>query len=185
MSETDAWTETLERERAQKDQFFAVHPGSPIPADRREEFDGLAYFPPDPALRFELPLHEHDEKEAITVETTTEGERDYLTWGEFRFGVGGVEVTLQAYKADPDDERLWVPFRDATSGEESYGAGRYLDLEPERHLTAEGRWVLDFNRAYNPSCAYSPAYECPLVPMENWLDVPIRAGERTDTSPAS
>jgi hypothetical protein len=92
--------------------------------------------------------------------------------------VDGDEVTIQAYKADPDDDRLWVPFRDATSGEETYGAGRYLDLEADTHRTDDGRWILDFNEAYNPTCAYSDRYECPLPPTENWLDVRIEAGER-------
>jgi len=73
---------------------------------------------------------------------------------------------------------LFVPFRDATSGKETYGAGRYIDLEPEERLNNEGKWVLDLNKAYNPWCAYSDAYICPLVPTENWLKVPVRAGEK-------
>lgn len=180
---TDDWTAALERQREQKDRFLAEHPHSPIPQDHRDAFDGLSYFPPDPALRFELPLEEADEKEAITVETTTDGEREYLRWGAFRFELDGERHALQAYKADPAEVRLWVPFRDATSGEETYGAGRYLDLDADEHRTADGDWVLDFNLAYNPYCAYSEAYECPLIPMENWLDVPIRAGERTYEPP--
>jgi uncharacterized protein (DUF1684 family) len=89
-----------------------------------------------------------------------------------------VSCALQAYKSDPADDRLFVPFRDKTSGDETHGAGRYLDLEPERHLTADGTWILDFNEAYNPWCAYSDAYACPLVPPENWLPVPVWAGEK-------
>jgi len=176
------WRETIRRPRAEKDDYFADHPRSPIPADEREEFDGLAYFPIDDEYRFTLTLREHDQKEHVAVSTSTEGEREYLRWGEFRFEVGGEEVTLQAYKADREDDRLWVPFRDATSGDETYGAGRYLDLEPADHRTGEGEeaeWVVDFNEAYNPTCAYSDQYECPLPPMENWLDVPIEAGEKT------
>ena len=86
--------------------------------------------------------------------------------------------TLHAYKSAPDEERLFVPFRDKTSGEETYGAGRYLDLEPDEGLTAGGKWILDLNMAYNPWCAYSEDYACPFVPPENWLDLPIRAGEK-------
>jgi uncharacterized protein (DUF1684 family) len=167
----------LREERAEKDQFFADHPQSPIPAADRESFDGLAYFPPDPAYRFELPLEEHDEKDRITVETTRDGTQEYLRWGAFRFETGGEAVVLQAYRADPGEARLWVPFRDATNGAETYPAGRYLDLEAEDH-TDGGHWTLDFNRAYNPFCAFSEAYECPLVPTENWLDVAIEAGEK-------
>jgi len=71
-----------------------------------------------------------------------------------------------------------VPFRDKTSGKESYGAGRYMDLEPEGHLTEDNRWIIDFSEAYNPWCAYSEDYVCPFVPPENWLRVPVRAGEK-------
>ena len=71
-----------------------------------------------------------------------------------------------------------MPFRDATSGKESYGAGRYLDLEAETDRTADGLWILDFNEAYNPWCAYSKNYVCPFTPPENWLTVPVRAGEK-------
>jgi len=73
---------------------------------------------------------------------------------------------------------LFVPFKDATSGKETYGAGRYLDLEPGRDRTQGEKWILDFNQAYNPWCAYSEAYNCPFVPTENWLEAPIYAGEK-------
>ena len=183
MSADDDWTAAIERQRARKDEFYADHHHSPIPPDHRDGFDGLDYFPPDPSLRFVLSLEEHEVKESITVETSTEGQREYLRWGEFRFELAGEERTLQAYKAEPDEDRLWVPFRDATSGEETYGAGRYLDLEGDEHRTADGEWVLDFNAAYNPYCAYSDRYECPLIPMENWLDAPVEAGERAYEPP--
>lgn len=174
---TSDYVDTLERERAEKDQFFGEHPHSPIPDDEREAFDGLRYFDPDPAYRFEVPLVEHDDKEEVTVETTRDGEQSYLRWGEFSLDVDGESVTLQAYRRpDDDEEGYWVPFRDETSGEETYGAGRYLDLDAEDR-TADGEWVVDFNEAYNPFCAYDERYECPLVPRENWLDVRIEAGE--------
>jgi hypothetical protein len=172
------WRETIRRRRAEKDDYFAEHPRSPIPEEERENFDGLQYYPIDDEYRFTLPLDEYDDREPVTAATSTEGEQEYVRWGEFRFAVDGEEVALQAYKSDPDEARLWVPFRDATSGEETYGAGRYLDLEPDDHLTDDGEWVVDFNEAYNPTCAYSDRYECPLPPPENWLDVPIEAGEK-------
>jgi len=173
------WRAAVEQRREQKDRYFGENPRSPIPDDQRASFDGLNYFPLDEQYRFELPLDEHDDKERVTVATSTDGEQEYVRWGEFRFTVDGAEATLQAYKSDPDEDRLWVPFRDATSGEETYGAGRYLDLEPETHRIEDGDWVLDFNEAYNPTCAYSDRYECPLPPMENWLDVAIEAGEKS------
>jgi len=165
----------IEAERREKERYFAEHPRSPV-ADA--EFAGLDYFPVDPAYRFELELDRRDDPPTISVGTSTEGERDYLRWGEFHFEVNGEELTLSAFKGDPDDDRLWVPFRDETNGEETYGAGRYIDLEAHEHRTDDGTWVLDFNRAYNPTCAYNYAYECPLVPMSNWLEARIEAGEK-------
>ncbi|WP_276302505.1 DUF1684 domain-containing protein [Halorussus lipolyticus] len=188
------WRETVRRQRAEKDDYFGDHPRSPIPDDERDEFEGLNYYPIDEDYRFALSLREHEDKERVTVSTSTEGEQEYVRWGEFRFEADGEDVTLQAYKSDPDEDRLWVPFRDETSGDETYGAGRYLDLEPADHRIApdesddgerddegedDAEWILDFNQAYNPTCAYSDRYECPLPPMENWLDVAIEAGEKT------
>lgn len=174
----DDWAAQVEAQRRAKREHFRDSPRSPLPTSMRgDAFPGLDYFEPDPVYRFVLPLHEHDETETVTVETTADGEQTYRRWGEFRFEVDGEPVTLQAYRPVGDEDRLWVPFRDATSGDETYGAGRYLDLEPDRDRV-DGEWVVDFNVAYNPTCAYNHAYECPLVPGENWLDVPIRAGER-------
>jgi len=176
--EASEWKAQLEWERAEKDRFFAGHPRSPIPPQERAGFKGLDYYPPDASYRFEVVLHEHEEKRSMTVAYTGGNEQDFIRWGEFRFRVEGKECVLQAYKGSPLEERLFIPFRDMTSGLETYGAGRYLDLEPGRDRTADGKWILDFNRAYNPWCAYSEAYTCPVVPPENWLKVSIRAGER-------
>jgi uncharacterized protein (DUF1684 family) len=82
------------------------------------------------------------------------------------------------FELDLHEERLFIPFKDAASGRETYGAGRYLDLDYQRDRTPEGKWILDLNRAYNPWCAYSVDYVCPFVPLENWLKVPVYAGEK-------
>jgi len=173
------WREQVRREREQKDEFFGGGRRSPIPEEERADFGGLNYYPVDEDYRFVLELHEYDQKERVTVSTSTDGEHEYLRWGEFRFTVDGEQVTLQVYRSDPHDDHLWVPFRDATSGQETYGAGRYIDLDPNEHRTDDGRWVLDLNQAYNPTCAYADMYECPLPPGENWLDVPVEAGEKS------
>jgi len=109
---------------------------------------------------------------------TKGNEQGFLRWGEFWFTISGQKQVLQAYKSDLEEKRLFILFRDSTSGRETYGAGRYLDLEPERDLTPDGKWILDFNKAYNPWCIYSKDYTCPLVPQENWLEVAIPAGEK-------
>ncbi len=178
---TNDWKDDLREHRSRKDAYFKHDHHSPLPPDDRDTFDGLVYFPIDGSYRFELEVHEHTEKERVTVGTSPGGEQEYLRWGEFRFELDGVEVTIQAYRATVDDTRLWVPFRDETSGEATYGAGRYLDLEKERHYLGDDVWILDFNEAYNPTCAYSERYECPLPPTENWLKVAIEAGEKAYT----
>jgi uncharacterized protein (DUF1684 family) len=174
------WKAYLEREREEKNRFFLLDPRSPIHHEERSNLvgKGLSYFPPDPDLRFELILEVHEKKKKIIVATSKDDEREFIRWGEFRFEVDGNQCILQAYKRTSEEDMLWVPFRDETSGKETYGAGRYLDLEPEKHSTSDGKWILDLNRAYNPWCAYSEAYTCPFIPPENWLEVSIRAGEK-------
>lgn len=164
----DDWAQQITHERQAKIEHFRDSGRSPLPASMRgDEFPGLAYFEPDETYQFALPLHEHDEKETVTVETTADGEQTYRRWGEFRFEVGGETSVLQAYRPTDGSDRFWAPFRDETNGEETYGAGRYLDLEPERDRV-DGEWILDFNHAY----------ECPLIPTENWLDIRIEAGKK-------
>ncbi len=176
--EIDNWREQLKRERSEKDRSFAGHQQSPIAPEDRAEFRGLEYYPPEPDCRFEIELHEHEEKKTLRMAYTKGEERDFIRWGEFRFRIDDDECVLQAYKSDPEEERLFIPFRDLTSGQETYGAGRYLDLDPVRNRTGDGKWILDFNRAYNPWCVYSQGYTCPFVPRENWLTAAVRAGEK-------
>ena len=178
MTDVEQWRAQLEEERRQKDEFFVEAPESPIPPQKRGSFGALSYFPLDPGVRLEVELQEHKDKQVVTFSSTRGKDQDFLRWGEFRFTIDGKECTLQAYKTVPWESTLFVLFKDATSGRETYGAGRYLDLEPGRDRTPEGTWVLDFNRAYNPWCAYSEDYACPLVPRDNWLDTAVRAGER-------
>ena len=175
----DGWQVALKQERRNKDQFFAMHWESPLPLEDREKFTGLAYFPVNPDYRFALSMHEYKDREVVEIQDTAGAMRQYLRWGEFRFRIGNEECSLQAYKSNPGEDRLFVPFKDATSGKETYGAGRYLDLNSASDRTPDGKWVLDFNRAYNPWCAFSANYTCPYVPPENWLKVPIRAGEKS------
>lgn len=171
------WVSELRRERDEKDRFLAEHPHSPIPANERETFQGLEYYAPDESYRVHVLLTNFEEHEVIRIETTHDGVQTYHRWGRFQFSVNGESASLVAYKGDPSEDHFWVPFRDDTSGETTYPAGRYIDLE-QIDRSDSGAWEIDFNRAYNPFCAYSDDYECPLVPMENWLDIAIEAGER-------
>ena len=173
------YVKRIEAERQEKDHFFRDHPQSPIPWVLREKFPGLAYFPVDPKYRLTVKLHKYAKPEPVVLATSKGIPRDMLRWGHFEFTIDGQTRRLQAYKSIPkaeehEDESLFVPFRDATCGKESYPAGRYLDLP----ISKDDEYVLDFNLAYNPYCAYNESYVCPLPPRENWLDIRIEAGEK-------
>jgi hypothetical protein len=165
----------LEEFRKAKDEFFKGDPRSPLTPEQRRAFKGLSYFPEDLALRIEAEVDaDVDRDEEIIMQTTTGGTQVYRRAGKVGFDVDGRPVEITLYES-PDQEDLFVPFRDATSGKETYGAGRYLEVDPPK----DGRLVVDFNDAYNPYCAYNPEWSCPIPPGENWLAVPIRAGERS------
>jgi len=165
------YIDALEANRAEKERFFRTSPYSPI--EDRAGFTGLNYYPPDPAYRYTLPLQRADEPEPLTFPTSTGDEQTYFRIGTIEFEVEGQPARLAIYSSPHHDE-LFLPFRDATSGRETYGAGRYL--EPE--VLPDGNLLVDFNLAYNPFCAYSDDYSCPLPPFENYLKVAIRAGEK-------
>lgn len=163
----------LDEFRAEKDRFFGHHPSSPLTSRQRRDFQGLAYYPEDPALRLELPVERFREPQTVRMVTSTGDEATYRRWGRIGFTVVGQRAELTLYQ---DEERgeLFLPFVDATGGMETYGAGRYLEPQP----LDNGRVLADFNYAYNPYCAYNPRWSCPIPPAENRLQVPIRAGER-------
>ncbi|MEA3457689.1 MAG: DUF1684 domain-containing protein [Candidatus Thermoplasmatota archaeon] len=171
------YVEQMQKQRKEKDRFFKNHPQSPLPQNHKETFSGLSYYPVDPALQFILSLKEHENKETIRIEDSKGGIQSFLRWGQFTFQINDVPYVLQAYKSNPNDSHLWIPFRDATNNKETYGAGRYIDLT-EGNDTIDNQWILDFNLAYNPFCAYSENYVCPFIPPENWLERPINAGEK-------
>ncbi|HEU5370031.1 MAG TPA: DUF1684 domain-containing protein [Ktedonobacterales bacterium] len=180
----DEYVWEIKQFRHQKDQFFATSPDAPIPPRERQQFEGLRYFEPDPAYRVEAELIRFPAPEVVQLGTTTGRISQHYRYGEVRFTLGGQECRLTAYKSVDvhgetveDDHELFLPFRDATSGQESYGAGRYLEVEEDS--AGPGRVTLDFNLAYSPWCAYSEMYSCVLPPAENRLALPVRAGERS------
>ena len=169
------WERALARFRQEKDEFFRAGDDSPLPFGDRGSFGGLKYFAPDPALRIRAKLSRYSDPEGVMISTSKGTRQLFNRVGFFDLAIGMSEVRLCAYQsAERDDPSLFIPFRDATSGQESYGAARYLDLEVEH----DDDYAVDFNYAYNPYCAYSEDYVCPLPPQENWLKVPIRAGEK-------
>jgi uncharacterized protein (DUF1684 family) len=168
------WAEQLRKWRGGKDDFFSKSAESPIPPAERTSFRGLRYFPPDVGYAIRTRLRRHENVQTIMMSTSKGTTQRHLRFGYFQFGLNGEQVTLQGYKASiENDTHLFIPFRDRTSGRETYGAARYVDLE----ITPDDTYLLDFNYAYNPYCAYSDNYICPLPPAENWLKVEVRAGE--------
>jgi len=174
----EAYAAELCENRAEKDRFFADHPQSPIPPEERDAFDGLDYFDPDPERRVPATVTVHDDPEPLELETTAGPPTRYLRAVTFGFDLRGAALTLSGYRQEPGEPSLFVPFRDKTTGQETYAGGRYMELEPAAELADGDEVVLDFNLAYTPFCAYSEAFACPLPPEENWLPVAVRAGER-------
>lgn len=170
MDEEEAWREALEQGRHEKDQAFRHDPGSPIPPWERPSFKGLAYFPPDPRYRFVVPLVREPHR-TLDIQRSGGDVVRYTRLGHFALRLPDGEARLALYESGG---HAFLPFRDATSGKETYGAGRYLDPDE----LPDGRFEVDLNRAYSPFCAYNEAYSCPFPPPENWLKLPVRAGEK-------
>jgi uncharacterized protein (DUF1684 family) len=161
----------LEAFRREKDEFFGKHPQSPLTREQKQGFKGLNYFSENEALCLDVQVDEFADREQIEMHTTTGDIQVYERFGRFRFQVDGQEAELTIYKGP---HGFFLPFVDSLRGEETYPAGRYLEPEP---LTGD-RFLVDFNLAYNPYCAYNEMWSCPITPFENRLQVPIRAGEK-------
>ena len=175
---TLSYPDAIAQFRAQKDAYYRTGLHSPIPQDARGSFTGLPYYPVDEALAFDdrtLEPYAGDEPSDFQIPTSDGKLRPAHRAGILTFEIAGEPYHLTAYTFDAGDgEALFVPFLDGTSGTETYGAGRYLDLEPEM----DGTYSLDFNLAYHPSCVYDARFSCPLTPPENRLPIRIEAGER-------
>ncbi len=169
------------QKRLEKDEAFKSGKDSPIPEKDRSGFRGLSYYPVDPSLRFSAALHRYPGPRQVQLSSNTGEIRRGLRYGYFDFQAGGQTCRLQVYRLEDaagNKASLFIPFRDSTSGQETYAAGRYIDLEEN----TAGIYDLDFNRAYNPYCAYNSDFSCPAPPAENTLKVPIRAGEKKYSS---
>ncbi len=168
--------EKLKAFREKRDRFFKEDPPSPLKEKDRKKFKGLIYYPID--LKYAMvgmierypiepkPIY-------INLPTSKGKERKYVKYGKFRFKWEGKEYVLQIYRPLGGGE-LFLPFKDKTSGKETYSEGRYLYIEP----MPGGKVLIDFNRAYNPFCQYNEKYTCTFASEENWLDLAIRAGEK-------
>ncbi len=181
-SETDDMpdfnAEHIMQVRRDKDKLFRDPNESPLPNDVRATFKSLLYFPPNENYFLPAAFEPFDNPDTITILTNSLSEtRKMLRYGRFSFSIGDSTYFLFAFKSlEASDHILFVPFNDASNGVKTYAAGRYLDIEEEPDAN---EYILDFNLAYNPYCAYSDRYVCPRVPRENQLSVQILAGEKT------
>ncbi len=174
--------ETFKQER---DALFASHPQSALTARQRAAFSGLEYFDYNPAFRMILPLEPSPEPAEFSIELRDDGQFRYRRVGYIRFEIGGRACRLSVFWILGYGGGLFLPFRDTTNQNDSYGGGRYLiDTIKNADLgLVDDKLVIDFNFAYNPSCAYNEHWDCALAPTENWLQVAIRAGEKKYSGP--
>lgn len=163
----------------ERDKLFQSHPQSALSKEQTAAFKGLRYYPYNPGLVFVLPIDRNVEPQHVEMALEEDGLIRLLRFGKISFQVDGQPVSLDLFWITGYAGSIFLPFRDATNRAETYGGGRYLlDTIKGADLGRQGdRLVIDFNYAYNPSCAYNPRWSCPLAPVENWLPVPIRAGE--------
>jgi uncharacterized protein (DUF1684 family) len=175
-----AGEEAWRRFRVGRDELFARHPQSALPEADRAAFTGLPYYPYNPKLRYTTKLELNVEPQEYEITLRDDGNFRLRRVGHVRVDLEGEAVSLSLYRILGYGGGLFLPFGDATNASETYGGGRYLlDTTKGADLGSVGeQLVLDFNYAYNPSCAYDARWHCPLAPLENKLAVPVRAGER-------
>jgi uncharacterized protein (DUF1684 family) len=165
--------------RSGRDELFKTHEQSPLPLEKRASFQGLPYFDYQPEWRCLTELSPA-EPLRYDIVSSRDGTYSFTRFATARVEPAGAALDLEIYWLDAYGGGIFVPFRDATSGKTTYGSARYLlDTVKGADLgTVDGKLVLDFNFAYNPSCSYDPRWDCPLAPQPNWLSVAVEAGER-------
>lgn len=166
--------------RQAKDVLFRTHPQSALDGEQQATFEGLRYYDYDPAYRVVAKVDRQVEAEVITIELEGDGRFSYRRFGEVRFTLPTGTGRLSLFWINGYGGGVFLPFGDATNRDTTYGAGRYLyDTIKGADLgTTMDEMVLDFNYAYNPSCAYNARWVCPLAPRENRLPFPIPVGEK-------
>ena len=171
------FAKVIQKEREDKDHFMKTSSDSPF-VDSVEQFKGLNYFPANQKFRVNADLEDIESKKVIVLSTSDGKEARYLEYAYASFKLDDTVnkiLILEMMDLGPERGKLFLSFADATSGNETYGAGRYLDIKKVPGSTAI---TLDFNLAYNPYCAYSDRFSCPFPPKENVLKTAIMAGEK-------
>lgn len=167
------YSEQVLEKRKQVEEFLNTSEESPI--KDKKSFKGLKYYEPNEKYKVTAKLSQIKEKSALIIQTSTGESQTYIKYAYANFDIDGVACKLLLLKKNLRDPRTFVPFTDLTSGKETYGAGRYLDIPI---LGDRKEVIIDFNLSYNPYCAYNYKYSCPVPPKENNLSVAIKAGEK-------
>ncbi len=176
--EEKAYIEKIKKERAEKDEWMKNSPDSPFNRKSKVHFEPLKYYPVDPAWVFHSKLYEYPEKDSLVIYGTKGEARPTVRYGYVEFTKDGKKYKLNVYKSR-SRSGIWyysIWFTDKTTGEETYGVGRYLDFE--KSDDPEHVYTIDFNLAYNPYCAYSHDYSCAIPSKEDYLDLAVTAGEK-------
>ncbi|MEO1055212.1 MAG: DUF1684 domain-containing protein [Bacteroidota bacterium] len=171
------YVEQILKEREEKEHFMLTSPSSPF-AENPDTFKGLNYFPPNPDFKVKARIIPSSDKNIVRLGTNDGKQKPYKKYGYAEFQLGdqlNKLLILELIERGPLKGTLFLAFGDETSANETYGAGRYLDIKKSK----SGLLDLDFNLAYNPYCAYSESFSCPFPPAENLLNISIEAGEKT------
>ncbi|UCD97614.1 MAG: DUF1684 domain-containing protein [Chloroflexota bacterium] len=168
-----------DRFRADRDKLFQTHPQTPLTPEQAAQFTSLRYYPYDPSYRFEVPIEPVKNKKMITIHLDDDGPISLLPFGKVSFQIDLQQLSLTLFWIKTYGGGIFLPFKDQTNFDETYAGGRYLiDTIKGADLGwQDDKLVIDFNFAYNPSCAYNTRWQCPLSPSENELSLPIHAGE--------
>lgn len=169
---------TIIERRKDLDDFFKNDPSSPLKEPQKDGFSGMQYFPPSEEFAIYAEFSINAKPDTIQLLTSKGSEkRAMIRYGTFTFQTqDGSKHSLTGFRSlNQEDDVIFIPFKDKTNGFDTYEAGRYLEVD---EISGSEEYLLDFNRAYNPYCAYNKEYVCPLVPKENMLSISIKAGEK-------
>ncbi len=171
------------REREDKDEFFGKHYQSPLDDVQKQHFKGLRYFAPNPRYAIQARVERFAKPDTTNIKANDASNLRMIKWGVIHWSIDGASYSLLALKPMKEDEdiralALHVYFADATNDDITYDAGRYVYIPFTREPQTGDTVILDFNRSFNPFCAYNASYVCPLVPVENRLPIRIEAGEQ-------
>ncbi len=172
----EVYFEKIERERDRQFKFIRYNVGSPLTDEQKIKFTQLAFFPIDPAYRVKARMVPAEDRRVLELPLTDGTVEKYIkhSYAEFELESKPLRLLLLQAVNEPDRRNFFLAFADETSGEETYGGGRYINLRQD----GKNSITIDFNLAYNPYCAYNPDFACPLPPRENILEVPIEVGEK-------